>query len=128
MREATPSEAYAIAMHPDVAPLFLGREVGAWKPRFGDGLFWLLGDGIVWFFHRHHGDWWEIHVGALPSARGTTKAQSEAAIRWFADQKGCKYLTGCVRDTNEPGLRIARAVGMKELFRFPGHVTFGMET
>jgi len=126
VREATPAEAAAIATHPKVAPLFLG-DAPDWQPRFGDGLCWVIGEGIVWFFHRHHGDWWEIHVGALPEARETTKAQSLEAIRWFVYHKGAKYLTGCVKDTNEPGLRIARAVGMREVFKFPGHVVFGLD-
>lgn len=107
--------------------MFLG-DVEGWQPRLGKGLVWLIGNDVLWFFHHHHGGWWEIHVAALPHARHTTKQQSETAIRFFAENYGCTYLTGCVKDWNEPGLHIARAVGMKEVFRFPGHVVFGMNT
>lgn len=126
MKESTsPAEIMAIAGHESVWPEFIGKQ--CYAPRFGPGLCWLIGEGMVWFFHRHHGDWWEIHVGALPEARGTTLKQSLSAIEWFRVHKGAKYLTGCVKDSNEPGLRIARAVGMKEVFTFPGHCVFGLE-
>lgn len=126
MRETRdPQEVCAIALHPSVSEMFLGT-TEEWQPRFGKGLVWLVGNEMLWFFHRHHGDWWEIHVAALPSARHTTKRQSDAAIRWFAENYGCTYLTGCVRTINEPGNRIAMAVGMKPVFSFPDHTVYGM--
>ncbi len=70
---------------------------------------------------------WEAHIGALPQARGTVKAQALAAIDWLRDKHGSGLLMGFIPKGNPAAVANARAVGMKVLARTPGHTVMTKE-
>lgn len=118
----------SIACVPSVWPGFGGKaDPEKWTVPIREGVDWLIGEGVVVCFMKVRAKTWEAHIGALPEARGTVKAQALEAIQWLRETRGPGCLLGFIPRGNVAAVANARAVGMKVLLRMPDRTMVGME-
>jgi hypothetical protein len=118
--ESTDSEAIkAIAWDESVWPELLGRKIE--PPMVGH---WLIGDGLLFFWHPYRGSIWEGHYAALPGAKGRVEFFREG-IEWMRGK--ASFVLGHIKETNAPALSMARKLELRELTRFAGLVLVGKE-
>jgi hypothetical protein len=109
----------AIAWHPSVCPHFLGAKIE--PPMVGH---WLIGDGLLFFWHPYRPGIWEGHYAALPEAKGRVEFFREG-IEWMRGR--ASFVLGHIKETNRPALGMARKLELRELTRFAGLVLVGRE-
>jgi hypothetical protein len=123
-----PALVRSIACHPSVWPGFGGKsDPETWTVPIRDGVDWLIGDGVIVCFMQMRPKTFEAHIGALPEARGTVKAQALEAIQWLRENRGPGCLLGFIPRGNVAAIANARAVGMKVLLRMTDRTMCGME-